>query len=115
MGAVYAFGDARFLGGVTQAPAPVVAAVRTPDGAGYWILLSDGEVDAFGDAVDYGQPDASQVSPANPATAIFATSDGGGYWVTTANGAVIPFGDAPQDGGMSTHTLNAPIVAAAGW
>jgi hypothetical protein len=111
-GHVYAFGDARYFGAPSSIPAPVTSAVRTPDGNGYWILLSDGSVYSFGDAMPRGRAVAGG---SNPASAIFATSDGGGYWIGTANGAVYPFGDAPNDGGMAGKQLNAPIIAGVGW
>ena len=93
---------------------PVTSAVRTQDGNGYWILLANGTVLPFGDAITLGGAQGS-TSALNPATAIFATQSGLGYWVATANGAVANFGDAPNDGGMSGSHLNAPIIAATGW
>ena len=33
---------------------PVVAATATPDGRGYWLVTSTGQVMAFGDAKSYG-------------------------------------------------------------
>jgi hypothetical protein len=92
----------------------VTSAVRTPDGGGYWILLADGRVFAYGDALNLGGPTAS-VGGLNLATAIFTTSDGGGYWVASANGSVFSYGDAPYDGGMNTTHLNGAIIAATGF
>jgi len=57
--------------------APVTSATRTPDGQGYWILLANGGVDAFGDAALLGSP-VNQTGGLDPATAIFATADGQG-------------------------------------
>ena len=37
----------------------VTSAVRTPDGDGYWILFANGIVMAFGDAVNFGEPDGA--------------------------------------------------------
>jgi hypothetical protein len=114
VGSVYAFGDAPYLGGTTPQSVPVTAAVRTPDGGGYWLLFANGVVVGFGDAGSFGNA-YGQTSSGDPATAIFATSDGGGYWVVTANGAVFGYGDAPYEGGMNASKLNAPIIAATGW
>ena len=113
-GAVYAFGDAPYDGSVINSPAPVSSAVRTPDGGGYWILLTNGDVYSFGDAVWFGAP-AGQIASSDSTNAIAATADGGGYWVDSAHGVVFAFGDAPDDGDMSGYTLNAPVIAAAGW
>jgi len=88
--------------------------VRTTDGLGYWVLLANGSVNTYGDAVDQGSPIGS-VSAANSASAIFTTSDGGGYWVASANGDVFTYGDAPYDGGMSGTHLNGSIIAATGF
>jgi hypothetical protein len=93
----------------------VTSAVATPNGKGYWILLSDGEVFAYGSAVNLGSPAAAGFNAFDPANAIFATSDGAGYWVSSATGAVYPFGDAPNDGSMAGTRLNAPIIAGNGY
>jgi hypothetical protein len=59
-------------------------------GNGYWLVTSTGHVYAFGDAVDYGQPNPQVV----PVTAAVRTTDGKGYWLLCANGAVAALGDA---------------------
>jgi hypothetical protein len=88
--------------------------VRTADGHGYWVLLADGAVFAYGDAVSDGGPVGS-VGGNNPASAIFSDAEGGGYWVATAQGAVFPYGDAPNDGSMAGNHLNGSIIAATGF
>jgi hypothetical protein len=93
---------------------PVTAAVRTVDGRGYWILLSNGTVDAYGDANAFGGP-VGDMGGVDSATAIFTTADGGGYWVVSADGGVYAFGDATGDGSLSGQHLNGPIVAGSGW
>jgi len=89
--------------------------VATPDGKGYWVLLSDGEVFAYGSAAYLGAPTAAGLPASDPATAIFTTSDGAGYWVSSAAGAVYNFGDAPNDGSMAGTHLNGPIIAGDGY
>ena len=37
---------------------PIVAAMATPDGKGYWLVGSDGGVFSFGDASYYGSTGA---------------------------------------------------------
>jgi hypothetical protein len=110
---VYPFGDAIDYGQPGPQSVPVVSAVRTPDGKGYWILFSNGEVAGYGDAANFGSP-LGKISTSNPAAAIFATSEGLGYWVATSNGTVYSYGDAPNDGGTTALKLNGPIIAANG-
>jgi hypothetical protein len=93
----------------------VTSAVATSDGEGYWVLLSDGGVFAYGDAVNFGAPSSAAFIGLDAATAIFATSRGGGYWVSSAQGAVSNFEDAPNDGGMSGTKLNGSIIAGTGF
>ena len=70
---------------------PVVAAAATPDGAGYWLVTSVGQVMAFGDAVSYG----SITTPIRAhVVAMVATTDGKGYWIACSTGGVFNFGDA---------------------
>jgi hypothetical protein len=88
--------------------------VHTAGGLGYWVLLANGSVYAYGDALGWGGPTGSVTAP-NSASAIFATSDGGGYWVTSTIGEVFAYGDAPYDGDMSGILLNGSIIAATGF
>jgi hypothetical protein len=48
-GGVFSFGDARFYGstGSLRLNQPVQGLVPNPDGAGYWLVASDGGVFAF--------------------------------------------------------------------
>ena len=88
--------------------------MRTADGHGYWVLLANGAVYAYGDAQARGGPTGS-VGGFNPASAIFADASGGGYWVASAQGAVFSYGDAPNDGSMAGNHLNGSIIAASGF
>ena len=80
--------------GRPPSPVPVVDAVATPDGNGYWLLFANGVVDNFGDATNFGAP-IGYVNGFNPATTIFPTADGQGYWVASARGDVFSYGDSP--------------------
>jgi len=111
---VFAFGDAPYYGGPPPSSVPVVDAVATPDGHGYWILYASGGVSAFGDAAPLGAP-LGYVNSFNPAAAIFPTADGRGYWVAAARGDVFTYGDAPFLGSMSATGLNGQIIAAFGF
>ena len=53
---VHAFGDAQHRGdlGAIQLAAPVLAALASPAGDGYYLVAADGGVFAFGDAVFLG-------------------------------------------------------------
>jgi len=53
-GNVYSFGDAQYDGAPGPKDVPVTAAVRTPDGGGYWILFANGSLCSYGDAAYYG-------------------------------------------------------------
>jgi hypothetical protein len=135
-GDVFSFGDAQFYGSLPgelgaeeahraggespedvgtghQASVPITAFVSTPDGHGYWMAGTDGNVYAFGDAPSYGSlpaagihvppvtitgftpPSTVDVSiPLSSATAMARTPDGGGYWLVSLDGGVFSFGDA---------------------
>ncbi|HZE15541.1 MAG TPA: IPT/TIG domain-containing protein, partial [Mycobacterium sp.] len=55
-GGVFAFGDARFYGGLSGVAlgGPIVGMAASPDGRGYWLVAQDGGVFAFGDARFFG-------------------------------------------------------------
>jgi hypothetical protein len=108
-GGVFSFGDARFFGSAAvggsgpvagnlpppMSPSPFTAMAPTPDGQGYWLVDSVGDVGAFGDAGFYG---SMQQVPGfglrGPVVAIEPTPDGKGYWLAGADGGVFSFGDA---------------------
>lgn len=97
-GGVFA-SNAPFVGAATALGATpmveVAGAAGTPSGFGYWVVTSDGEVVAFGDARPLGSAPAD---PGRPAVAIAATPTGKGYWVARADGSILAFGDAPFAG-----------------
>ena len=128
-GQVFAFGDAGFYGqpaGTAAYPADAadlwptaIAIVGTPDGRGYWVLehgLSGlGSVQAFGDAVYYGDEVSTAATTGHNGypVGMAATHDGRGYWIVDSDGGVFCFGDATFEGSMGGTALNAPIVAMA--
>jgi ribosomal protein L24E len=87
-----------------------IAMAGTGDGAGYWILDTNGRVSSVGTATSFG---GVNVPPDDPARAVAATPAGDGVWVFTARGRVFALGAAPLLGDVSTLRLNRPIVAAA--
>lgn len=83
--------------------AAAVPVGENPNAAGYWMLLNNGHVYAFGDArkfkVNTDTPDFETPtyggSKANVnAIAINPTPTGLGYWVLHSNGTMIAYGDA---------------------
>ena len=104
-----------FYGCLGNQGSSVTSAVRTADGGGYWVLLADGAVYAYGDAVARGGPVGS-VGGFNPASAIFSDSEqAAATGSPSAQGAVFSYGDAPSDGSMAGNHLNGSIIAATGF
>jgi hypothetical protein len=65
----------------------------TPDGAGYWLVASDGGIFTFGDALYEGSGGGTPL--AVPVTGMSATPTGKGYWLLVQDGTLLNFGDAP--------------------
>jgi Peptidase A4 family len=102
-GGVFAFGAAHFAGSCADAggcPAPVVNIVPDATGRGYWLLLSNCDMVALGDAPKITDTDCQGFAHANQlvATSAARTPDGHGYWVLLDNGTVYPEGDAKSLG-----------------
>jgi 3D (Asp-Asp-Asp) domain-containing protein len=111
-GGVFAFGDARYLGGLPRSPFRlVVGMAATRSGRGYWLVAADGGVYAFGDATFAG---SAATGPLNqPIVGIAATRSGRGYWLVARDGGVFDFGDARYFGSEAGRPLAAPVVAMA--
>jgi len=105
---VYAFGSASFHGSTAtlSLARPIVAMATTANGAGYWLVASDGGIFSF-NAPFYGALAGWPLR--QPVTGITATPSGHGYWIVTADGSVFPFGDAHSYGSLFNVNLNAPI------
>ena len=125
-GGIFSFGDAGFYGSipglgirpagtpgnVRRLNAPVVGMVPSADGAGYFMVASDGGVFAFGDAKFEGSCPALG-GCAGSAVAVMPDSTGNGYWLVTTAGHVYTFGDAvsygqPPPGGVVTSAVRTP-------
>ena len=96
-GGVFAFGDAHFAGSCASihgCPAPVVAVVPDATGHGYWLLLSNCDMVAFGDAPNIPDTDCVISAGTNKLTATAAarTPSGRGYWVVLDDGTVFSGG-----------------------
>jgi ribosomal protein L24E len=85
----------------------------TPDGAGYWLVASDGGIFTFGDATFYGSTGALHLN--QPVIGMEATTTGAGYRFVAADGGIFNFGDAQSQGSLGGQRLNEPIVAMAGF
>ncbi len=79
-----------------------------PDGLGYWLASTNGAVQAYGDAPNYG--DASKVHLTAPVVGIVSTPDGLGYWLFASDGGVFSFGDAGYYGSPASEHPSSPIV-----
>jgi hypothetical protein len=119
-GKVFTRGNLPYCGGLNDSvlPAAVISMASTPDADGYWLLLADGSVYAFGNAAFLGDLRGGDwrggpVPPGAPAVGIAATPDGKGYFITAADGSVYAFGDATYHGSRGDHWTNGPIVGMA--
>lgn len=88
-----------------------------PNGTGYWIAQSDGDVSSYGMSGSVAPPIYGSLPGlginVNDIVGIAATPDGGGYWLVGSDGGVFSFGDAQFFGSMGGEHLNQPIVAMA--
>jgi hypothetical protein len=121
-GGIFSFGNAGYYGsipGLGFAPAgstspkrlnaPIVGMVPSADGAGYFMVASDGGVFAFGDAKFEGScPSIGGCS--GSAVAVMPDASGNGYWLVTATGHVYAFGDAVSYGAPGPQSV--PVTAA---
>ena len=64
----------------------------TVDGAGYWMVASDGGIFAFGDAQFHGSMGGKPLN--KPIVGMAATVTGKGYWLLSSDGGIFTFGDA---------------------
>jgi hypothetical protein len=101
---------------VTAAPTapPEVGAAgiaATPDGSGYWIAATYGDLLSFGGAGAHGAPTSTALN--QPIVGMASTSTGGGYWLAAADGGLFNYGDAQFLGSLGATRLNQPIVAMA--
>ena len=97
---VVAFG-APYHGAAPPRSPAVVAIAATTDGHGYYLLRSNGEVDAFGVA-SHGSVPSGDLAPGVTATGIAYDVATGGYWVVSSDGRVRGF-NAPNLGGPRIH------------
>ncbi|HVF32906.1 MAG TPA: N-acetylmuramoyl-L-alanine amidase [Acidimicrobiales bacterium] len=107
--ALFTFGDAPFLGGAMEIPAPAVSMAPTVTGKGYWLLSANGRVSAYGDAAFFGSTELLKLNA--PAVRLEPTRTGKGYWIQAADGGIFSFGDAAFYGSTGGMKLNSPVIS----
>ena len=112
-GGVFAYGDARYFGGMAGKPlnAPVVGLAPCRGADGYWLVSRDGGVFAFGAAPYFGSAARTQLRA--PIVDIERTPSGQGYWLAAADGGVFAFGDAKFYGAATKQHLRGSVSAIA--
>ena len=70
-----------------------------------------GDVEAFGDAHDYGGADTLALN--QPVLGIAPTASGKGYWLLARDGGIFSYGDAHFFGSTGAMHLNSPIISMA--
>jgi hypothetical protein len=91
---------------------PVIDAVATASGRGYYLLAEDGGVFTYGDATFLGSTGGRALFA--PVRAFTATPDGRGYYFVAEDGGVFSFGAAPFYGSLPAQIpldqLVAPVI-----
>jgi hypothetical protein len=95
---------------VEQIPAGGSRLAATPDGAGWWVLNTNGTVSAYGDATNYGSTVSQGLRLNAPPVGIAATPDGHGYWLVAADGGIFNYGDAGFYGSAGATPVTSPVV-----
>lgn len=108
--------DAPYVGSPPATSPAVVAVASTANGNGYYVLRSNGEVDAYG-APSYGSLAANSLPTGISAVGIALDTATGGYWILSSNGAIQAF-NAPSfgetlvpPGGWGQHPAAIAIAA----
>ena len=102
------FGDASGL----PLNKPIVGMTPTSDGAGYWLVASDGGIFNYGDAGFHGS--AGSIHLNQPIVGMSVSTDGQGYTLVATDGGVFSYGDAEFYGSIPGvlapgQKLNKPI------
>ena len=96
---------------VANPNAPIVDMAATNDGAGTWLVGSDGGVFSYGDAGFFGSAGSLRLNA--PVVGIAPIPDNGGYWLVARDGGIFTYGSAGFFGSAGSLALNAPIVGMA--
>jgi subtilisin family serine protease len=90
---------------------PIVGSAERPDGLGYWLVSSAGEVFSFGDARSYRS--SAKFYASEPVVGIAATPNGKGYWLVAQNGRVVAYGNARSYRSTAKFYATEPVVGIA--
>jgi hypothetical protein len=109
-GGIFAFGDARFYGsmGGRKLNAPVQSLVPDGDGAGYWLVASDGGIFAF-DAPFLGSMGGQRLN--KPVTGMVRYGDG--YLMVGEDGGIFNFSSRSFAGSLGANPPARPITSVA--
>ena len=111
-GSVYSSGVAAGEGSIDLPLShPIVGAAEMPDGLGYWLVSSAGDVFTFGDARSYRS--RAKFYASEPVVCMAATPNGKGYWLVTQNLRVVGYGNARSYRSSTKYHLTKPIVGIA--
>jgi hypothetical protein len=86
---------------------PVLDAIPTATGGGYYMVGSDGGIFAFGDAEFFGSMGNQRLNA--PVQSLVPDPDGEGYWLVASDGGIFAFG-ADFHGSMGDKVLNKPVT-----
>lgn len=110
-GTVYSYGDATSHGNSSHsaslpsgAPAIAHGIESHPSTSGYWVLWTDGHVDAK-NLTDHGSASRPGFTATEYVSSIRRTSTGDGYWIVSGGGAVQRFGDAFNHGSATRYDV----------
>lgn len=108
-GDIFAFGDSREYAQTNDAPQDgwAVAIEYTPTALGYYVLLDNGRVKTYGDAVWQG--DASATGHRDFFD-MALTNTGDGYYLLRRTGPVYAYGDATYYGDATEPTANGQAI-----
>jgi Helix-hairpin-helix containing domain len=84
-------------GNVPKDGSTATGIVATPTGLGYYIVMEDGGVFAFGDAISHGSTGGNKPGGHSVTGIALSVADDGkvnGYWLVAEDGAVYTFGEA---------------------
>ena len=104
-------GDPGFYGGLPELGivpnGPVLDAIPTATGGGYYMVGSDGGIFSFGDAEFFGSMGDQRLNA--PVQSLVPDPDGEGYWLVASDGGIFAFG-AEFHGSMGDRVLNKPVT-----
>jgi hypothetical protein len=107
-GATFGFGDIYAHGGIAGEGVQAAGLAMAPQGLGYWIVTTTGQVVPFGGATMYGD------APLRNVTGIASMPDGRGYWILASNGSVRAFGHSRDHRGTLRRGIDYVGIASSG-